>query len=88
MAGDLRPESALTLSPTAWTAAYNRFIVLTSEEIVAALARLAEFLRERHTEGELSQFDGLRVTAPTPEYLLAMKCTAYAARCRQGVRRL
>jgi len=124
--------------------AYNPSVVLTREEIVAALARLAELLRERHTEGEiclfggavmvlafrarpstkdvdaifqpaplvrelalhvaeernlpedwlndgvkgfvsarhetatrdLPQFDGLRVTAPTPEYLLAMKCMA------------
>lgn len=117
--------------------------MLTKDEIVAGLGRLAELLRERHTEGEiclfggavmvlafqarpstkdvdaifqpaplvrtlarqvaverdlpedwlndgkgfvsarheagtedLPQFDGLRVTAPTPEYLLAMKCMA------------
>lgn len=118
--------------------------MLTKKEIVAGLGRLAELLRERHTEGEvclfggavmvlafharpstkdvdaifqpaplvrtlarqvaverdlpedwlndgvkgfvsarpetgtqdLPQFDGLRVTAPTPEYLLAMKCMA------------
>jgi hypothetical protein len=32
----------------------------------------------RHETGtqDLPQFDGLRVTAPTPEYLLAMKCMA------------
>ena len=119
-------------------------MALTKDEIVAALARLAELLKERQTEGEvclfggavmvlafqarpstrdvdaifrpaplvrelarhvagerglpedwlndgvkgfvsarhetamqdLPQFDGLRVTAPTPEYLLAMKCMA------------
>jgi len=118
--------------------------VLTGEQIVSALARLAELLRQRQTQGEgclfggavmvlafqarpstkdvdaifrpaplvrelarqvagerglpddwlndgvkgfvsarhdigrgdLPQFDGLRVTAPTPEYLLAMKCMA------------
>ena len=27
-------------------------------------------------EGDLPQFDGLRITAPTAEYLLAMKCMA------------
>lgn len=36
------------------------------------------FVSERHetTAGDLPQFDGLRLTAPTPEYMLAMKCMA------------
>lgn len=36
------------------------------------------FLSPRHETamGDLPQFEGLRVTAPTPEYLLAMKCMA------------
>lgn len=28
------------------------------------------------TAGDLPQFEGLRLTAPTPEYMLAMKCMA------------
>lgn len=36
------------------------------------------FLSARHEAvvGDLPQFDGLRMTAPTPEYMLAMKCMA------------
>lgn len=36
------------------------------------------FVSARHevVEGDLPQFDHLRLTAPTPEYLLAMKCLA------------
>ena len=36
------------------------------------------FLSANHEveEGDLPQFDGLRITAPTAEYLLAMKCMA------------
>jgi hypothetical protein len=36
------------------------------------------FVSAQHqvTEGDLPQFDGLRVTAPTAEYMLAMKCMA------------
>ena len=36
------------------------------------------FLSERHDviEGDLPQFAGLRITAPTAEYLFAMKCMA------------
>jgi hypothetical protein len=36
------------------------------------------FISARHetTAADLPQFDGLRVTAPTAEYLLAMKCMA------------
>jgi hypothetical protein len=36
------------------------------------------FLSARHdvSLGDLPQFDGLRITAPTPEYMLAMKCMA------------
>lgn len=36
------------------------------------------FVSVRHdtTTGDLPQFDGLRLTMPTPEYLLAMKCMA------------
>ena len=36
------------------------------------------FLSTSHVAeaGDLPQFDGLRVTAPTPEYMLAMKCMA------------
>ena len=34
------------------------------------------FISTRHetTAGDLPQFEGLRLTAPTPEYMLAMKC--------------
>jgi hypothetical protein len=43
------------------------------------------FASARHevTEGDLPQFDGLRLVAPTAEYLLAMKCIA--ARVAVGV---
>lgn len=36
------------------------------------------FISARHetTDADLPQFDGLRLTAPTPEYMLAMKCMA------------
>lgn len=36
------------------------------------------FLSAQHETvmGDLPQFDGLRMTAPTPEYMLAMKCMA------------
>jgi hypothetical protein len=36
------------------------------------------FISERHetSEADLPQFDGLKVMAPTPEYMLAMKCMA------------
>jgi hypothetical protein len=36
------------------------------------------FISERHetTDADLPQFDGLRLTAPTAEYMLAMKCMA------------
>ena len=42
------------------------------------------FISERHEveAGDLPQFDALRVTAPTPEYMLAMKC--FAARLPAG----
>jgi hypothetical protein len=36
------------------------------------------FISERHEieAGDLPQFEALRITAPTPEYMLAMKCFA------------
>jgi hypothetical protein len=36
------------------------------------------FISERHetTDADLPQFEGLRLTAPTAEYMLAMKCMA------------
>lgn len=36
------------------------------------------FVSSRHeaASGDLPQFEGLRITAPTPEYMLAMKCMA------------
>src|SRR2546426_2472192 len=33
-------------------------------------------IRHETTDADLPQFQGLRVTAPTPQYMLAMKCMA------------